>query len=97
MPVGEGAVDLDRGDDADREIAPAEGGPDERGDGAGGDLGYLDEQDLRNGVRRLATMLHQAAQDGGNTESVTPPAQGGDGPYRTCKDVADPFINKSVS
>ena len=44
MPVGEGAVGLDRGDDADREIALAEGGPDERGDGAGGDPGEITEQ-----------------------------------------------------
>ena len=29
VPVGQGAVGLDRGDDADREIALADGGPDE--------------------------------------------------------------------
>ncbi len=44
MPVGQGAVRLDRGDDADGEVALAKGGADERGDGAGGDPGQLTEQ-----------------------------------------------------
>jgi hypothetical protein len=44
MPVGERAVGLDRGDDADREIPLAGGGANEGGERAGRDPGEVPEQ-----------------------------------------------------